>query len=196
MLSSVIAAAIFLAFATGVRRGELLGLRWRDVDLERARLSVVQAVEQVRGVVKKGVALKEPKTSHGRRTIALSPAAVAELRRHRAEQAKERLKLGLGKVEGNLVFTTALGEVIAPNAFSKAFAAIVARVGIPRCRVHALRHTHITELLRAGVHPKIASERAGHSSVAMTLDTYSHAVPSMQEDAALRIEGTLRALLD
>jgi integrase len=114
---------------------------------------------------------------------------------HRIKQLEERLLLGLGKDEQGLVFAQSTGEVINPRNFSKEFARIVRRAGVPSITFHGLRHTHITGLLQAGVHPKIACERAGHSSVALTMDLYSHVVEGMQQDAALRIDDALRKVL-
>jgi len=183
---------IFIALATGLRRGELLALRWCDLDLDRGNLTVARALEQTRD----GLRFKAPKTKRSRRTITLSPSAIELLRNHRAQQAKERLALGLGKDSRGLVFTRLDGSLMNPKSFSKDFARLVKKTGIRRVTFHGLRHTHFTNLLREGVHPKIASERAGHASVAITLDIYSHAVPGLQEDAALRIDGALRQLLE
>jgi len=182
---------IFLALATGLRRGELLALRWRDIDLVGATLRVLHSLEQT----DEGLRFKAPKTKRSRRTIALPASAVEILTAHKAAQAEERLRLGLGKDERGLVFTQPGGEPVSPDNFSKEFARLVARAGIRRITFHGLRHTHLTNLLREGVHPKVACERAGHASVAITLDIYSHVVPGLQEDAALRIDAALRRAL-
>ena len=184
-------APIFLAFATGLRRGELLALRWCDVDLPGRSLRVVQSLEQTKG----GLRFKAPKTKRSRRNIALSPSVVEVLKHHKAEQAKERLLLGLGKDERGLVFAQNTGDILNPRNFSKEFARVVKRAGVRPITFHGLRHGHITALLQVGVHPKVASERAGHSSVALTMDLYSHVVEGMQEDAALRIDAGLRKVL-
>jgi integrase len=113
------------------------------------------------------------------------------LRDHKTKQAEERLLLGLGK--GELLFTRVDGDPIHPDTFTSWVARVTKRAGVSHIMpVHGLRHTHITALLRANVHPKVASERAGHSSVGFTLDRYSHVIPSLQEDAALRIDAALR----
>jgi integrase len=182
---------IALALATGLRRGELLALRWSDVDLEAGSLRVVQSLEQT----DEGLRFKAPKTKRSRRTIALPAAAVELLQRHKAEQAKERLALGIGKNTGGLVFTQISGEPVKPDAFTKEFGRLVKRAGVQPITFHGLRHTHITNLLQVGVHPKVASERAGHASVAITLDVYSHVTAGMQEDAAARIDAGLRSVL-
>jgi integrase len=182
---------VFLTLGTGLRRGEVLGLRWTDLDLDRRIMTVIQALEQTRA----GLSFKAPKTSRSRRTIALSPSLVEALQTHRAQQAAERLALGMGRDPVGLVFTKIDGDPIWPDSLTKTFANLVAKADIPRITFHGLRHTHATDLLRAGVHPKIASERLGHASISITMDTYSHALPGMQEDAAQRIDAALRAAL-
>jgi integrase len=120
---------------------------------------------------------------------------VEELQAHRARQAAERLALGMGRDPAGLVFTRIDGDPIWPDSVTKEFGRIVQRAKVQPITFHGLRHTHATDLLRAGVHPKITSERLGHSSIAITMDTYSHAVPGLQDDAALRIDAALRATL-
>jgi integrase len=182
---------VFLALGTGLRRGEVLGLRWSDVDLERRALTVAQSLEQT----KAGLRFKTPKTKRSRRTIALSPSLVEVLLAHRARQAADRLALGMGRDPAGLVFTRIDGDPIQPDSVTKMFARIVLRAKIRPISFHGLRHTHSTDLLRAGVHPKITSERLGHASIAITMDTYSHAIPGLQEDAAQRIDAALRRAL-
>jgi len=179
---------ILVALGTGLRRGEVLGLRWSDVSLERRTLTVAQSLEQVKGQLR----FKVPKTRRSRRTIILSPSLVEELQAHHVRQAAERLALGMGRDPAALVFSRIDGDPVQPDSVTKMFARIVARAGVRPISFHALRHTHATDLLRAGVHPKIASERLGHASIAITMDTYSHAIPGLQEDAAQRIDAALR----
>jgi integrase len=152
---------------------------------------VVQSLEQTDA----GLRFKAPKTKRSRRTIALSESAVEVLQRHKIGQLEERLQLGLGKDDRGLVFAEITGEPLIPDNFTRKFARLVKRAKVRPITFHGLRHTHITNLLREGVHPKIASERAGHASVAITLDVYSHAVPGLQEDAAQRIDASLRKIL-
>ncbi len=113
------------------------------------------------------------------------------LRKHKVAQAEERLSLGLGRDKDALLFATLEGAPLSPRSISQAFAHVVSRAKVPRVGLHALRHAHMTMLLKAGVHPKVASERAGHSSVAFTMDVYSHVLPGLQEDAAERIDSWL-----
>ncbi len=188
--STRIYVSIFLALATGVRRGELLALRWSDIDLNAGALTVRRSLEQTRS----GLRYKTPKSARSRRTVALSASVVEALQGHRLRQLEERLLLGLGRNENDLVFARLDGEPIAPNTFTSWFARIAKRAGVP-ISFHGLRHTHVTDLLRANVHPKVASERAGHSSVGFTLDRYSHVVPGLQEEAAMRIDAALRKVL-
>jgi integrase len=177
-------AAYLLASTSGLRRGELLGLRWRDLDLSGGRLSVTQTLVSVNYAV----TFSSPKTAKGRRSVALDPATVAALRAHRVAMLEERLSLGLGApTDDGLVFTALDGEPLHPAQFSDRFDRLVKAAGVPRIRLHDLRHTHATLALQAGVHPKVVSERLGHSTVAMTLDIYSHAIPAMQEEAAAKV---------
>lgn len=172
-------AAYVLAATTGMRRGEVLGVRWQDVDLDQGRLSISQTLV----AVGRDVHFSEPKTARGRRMIALDPHTTRSLRAHRERQMFERAVAGR-YVDHDLVFAEADGSPLSPDAFSEAFWRHAASANLPRIRFHDLRHTHATMALAAGVHPKVVSERLGHASVAFTLDTYSHAIPAMQETAA------------
>jgi integrase len=177
---------VLLALATGLRRGELLGLAWTNTDLDAGLAHVVQVVEET----KAGVRIKpQPKTTNGRRTVTLPQAAIEALRQHKAAQAEECLRLGLAKPD--LLFPR---WARSPAVFSTAFTRMASRIGI-KAGVHALRHTHITDLLAAGMHPKVVSERAGHSSVAFTLQRYAHVLPGMQEAAARQVDVALRRAL-
>lgn len=176
-------AAILLASSTGVRRGELLGLQWSDLDLDAATLSIRRALVAVGYEVR----MSEPKTRRARRVIALDTHTVGVLRQHRAIQAKERLAWGPAWTDTGHVFTREDGALIHPDSFTKLFDRLVRGSGLARIRLHDLRHSHATLALQAGVHPKVVSERLGHASVGITLDTYSHAIPAMHEEAAERI---------
>jgi integrase len=181
---------VVLAVTTGMRRGEALALRWRDLNLEARSLSVAQTLEETEA----GLAFKAPKTEHSRRTITLPLLTAEVLKRHRVRQAEHRLRAGKAYADGDLVCCNELGEPLSPHHVSQVFAKLALRLNLP-IRFHDLRHSHISHLLAAGVHPKVASERAGHASVSITLDVYSHLIPGMQEDAANRIDAALRAHL-
>ncbi len=180
-----------LAVTTGMRRGEILGVRWQDLDFDAGTLSVRQSLEQTN----RGIAFKQPKTQKGRRVVALPQITVEALRRHRVEQAKQKLLLGPGYQDRDLVCARADGLPWPPDSLTSSFSALVRKVGLLRVRFHDLRHTHATQLLRQGIHPKVVSERLGHSTVGITLDVYSHVLPSMQEEAARRIDASLRMAL-
>lgn len=169
-----------LAAHTGMRRGELLGLCWADVDLDGGVLSVRRSLVESGGV--RGI--QEPKTASGRRTIALDAPSIAALRVHRARQIEQRLKTGPHWQDHDAVFTSAIGTPLQPSHTDRRFHALVARAGVPRIPFHGLRHTHATLLMKHGVNPKVVSERMGHAGIAITLQTYSHVLPQMQQEAA------------
>ena len=179
---------IHLALFTGLRRSELLGLRWQDLDLNRGTLSVSQVMHHLRDG---RIVYEEPKTEKSRRLVALSPVAVLALRGHRDRQEGDRDMLGMALDSGSLVFGHADGSPLLPNTVTHAFIKIVRRAGLGGVRLHDLRHTHASVMLRQGVHPKIVQERLGHSSISITLDVYSHVVPGLQEAAALQFEQEL-----
>jgi integrase len=180
-----LSAAYRLAAMTGVRRGELLGLRWRDVDLDAGRVSIVQTLVGKRQ-------LSKPKTDKGQRNIALDTGTVAALREHRKRQLEERLAWGPAyQDQHDLVFCREDGSPLWPQSLSRAFERHAKQARLPAIRFHDLRHGHATLALLAGVHPKVVSERLGHASVGITLDTYSHAIPAMQADAAAKVAGLL-----
>jgi integrase len=174
-------AAWQLAALTGMRRGEVLGLSWADIDLDASRLAVRRSLISSDYEIK----VSEPKTEKGRRVVALDPAMVAALRDHQGRQLLERAAMG-GDWDNalDLVFTREDGSPIHPQAFSEMFEKHVKDSKLPKLSLHGLRHTHATIALRAGVHPKVVSERLGHASVAFTLDVYTDSLPDMQETAA------------
>jgi integrase len=173
-------AAFRLAALTGMRRGEVLGLRWSDVDFATARLSIQRA----RLSVAYEVILSEPKTTKSRRSIALDAQTVAELRNHRKRQLEERLAAGKLWHDSDDLFSDELGRPIHPDRFTKMFVKLVESSGIERLTPHGLRHTHATIALQADRNAKVISERLGHSNVSTTLDIYSHVVPEMEQDVA------------
>jgi integrase len=174
-----------LAACCGLRRGEVCGLRWSDIDLDGGdafgpHLRVRQTLVEVDYVL----TVSEPKTAKSRRVVALDPTVVAVLRRHRTRQHKDRLACGPAYADHDLVLARVDGAPVQPSNFVQVFARRVGEAGVPHIRFHDLRHTHATLSLQAGIHPKIVSERLGHSTAAFTLDIYSHAVPSLQAEAA------------
>ena len=175
-------AAWHVSAMTGMRRGEVLGLRWVDLDLDAARIHVRQALLSVAYEL----VVSTPK-NHRARVIDLDPGTVDQLRLHRERQIEEGAEWGSDYQSRGLVFCKENGEPLHPQTYSQAFERIVARTGLPRVRLHDLRHTHATIALRAGVPTKIISERLGHESPAFTLKQYAHVIPGMQADAALAI---------
>lgn len=174
-------ALYVLAVTTGMRQGELLALKWQNVDLDGATLHVRATVAQTAAGK---YTFSEPKTARGRRRIPLQPIAVEALRRHRARQNEERIALGAAWRDQGLIFTDALGELLkGPQVLRAQFYPLLARAGLPRIRFHDLRHTTATLLLQLEKHPKMVSELLGHSTISITLDTYSHALPDMVRGA-------------
>jgi len=181
-------APVVIALATGARRGETLALRWRNVDLDRGAIRIVESLEQTAA----GLRFKAPKNGRGR-TVTLPVFAVGELRRLKREQAENLLMLGIRQTGETLVCARADGAPLQPVALTHLFTRLIEHMAdLPRVRFHDLRHTHATQLLLAGVHPRIAQERLGHSTVVLTLDLYSHVTATMQEDAAAKIDEVFR----
>jgi integrase len=179
---------VLVAVTTGLRRGELLGLGSSDLDLKAGTLTVNQSMERIKGQI----AFKAPKTKTSRRSITLPAVTIQALHEHHLDQAEARLKLGLGRDPRGLVFTRADGQQLDPDSLSKAFGRLVAAADVTPITLHGLRHTHISHLLMDGVHVKVVSERAGHANVNITLSVYAAYIPSMQADAALRVDAWLR----
>jgi integrase len=175
----------YLALTTGMRRGELLGLRWSDVDLDARTLSVARTLS--RGKTSR-LEVGEPKTAAGRRRVALPAAAVLRLRRHQTRQKSVWLEVGPAYADRNLVFATPDGRPIHPNTLARGFTRLVNRAEVGKIRFHDLRHTSATLLLASGEHPKVVQERLGHASISETLDRYSHVSADMQQRAAARFD--------
>jgi integrase len=173
-----------LASMTGLRRGEVCGLRWADVDLDGARVQVRHQLNMVSGRV---VASERPKSDHGRRTVDLDAGTVAVLRRHRAVQLERRLAIGSGWRDSDLVFCGPAGAPLNPDAVSKAFHRRARACGVPAIRFHDLRHTHCAHLIAAGRNPREISQRLGHASVSFTLDRYGHLMPEAGAEAAAAV---------
>jgi integrase len=162
-----------LALTTGMRQGELLGLRWEDVNFENKTISVCQTVQSIHGRVRIG----QPKTASSRRTIALSSFGLSVLKDYKRETNRE-----------GLIFTTSKGTPISPRNLLRHFYKVREKAQLPDIRFHDLRHTAATFLLKENVHPKIVQEMLGHSSIILTLDTYSHIIPDIQKEAANKMD--------
>lgn len=178
-------AAFVLSATTGMRRGELMGLRWRDVDLDAGRLSIVSTITTVNGRAVES----STKTNKSRRRISLDAGTLEVLREHQDRQSAEREHAGKLWTASGLVFTREDGTALHPDRFSHLFVRLSRKAGLPAIRLHDLRHTYATLALEAGVHPKIVSERLGHATTGITLDLYSHVAPSMDQQAAETIAG-------
>lgn len=183
-----IRATWHLAAYTGMRRGEILGLRWTDLDLNAASLIVRQTIV----LVDSRPTFDTPK-SHEARVIDLDPDTVMALRGHRSRQAQERLAWGPGYADTGLVFTKEDGCLIHPDRLSQLFEQSVRRSLVRRITLHSLRHTHATILLAAGVPVKVVSERLGHSDPAFTMRIYQHVLKGMQSSAAALFASVIRA---
>jgi integrase len=180
---------VSLALATGLRRGELLGLQWGDIDLDAGTLRVERSLEET----KEGLRLKSPKTKSERRNIALPSGSVDMLRALKVQQMEIRLALGLGKPDAEtLVFSDIEGRLLKPHTISRAWRRVVAAKKLPAVTFHALRHTHASMLINAGVDILTISRRLGHSKASVTLDVYGHLIGGADEAAALAIEGVLK----
>jgi integrase len=180
---------IYTAISTGLRQAELLGLRWRDIDLDMCSLSVAQTLYKRRGTC----AFKEPKTRGSRRRVSMTPKLALFLREHRRQREVDYLEAG--KVLGldDLVFANAEGKPTDPSMLSHEFSLIAKGAGLGRVRFHDLRHTFASIALLRGAKPKVISEALGHSSVAFTMDTYSHIISGMQDDMMALLDDVLPA---
>jgi integrase len=178
---------ILLSLATGARRGEVCALCWRHVDLDRGHIRVIESLKQTSCGIVRG-----PTKSSKSRVVTLPASTIEELRGWRREQAEQLLRLGLRQGPDTPVCTQPDGSPIGPDVLTRFFRRIAKRLGLP-IRLHSLRHTHATALLLAGVHPKVAQERLGHSSIAITMNVYSHVTDRLQDDAAARIDDWMRS---
>lgn len=181
-------ASFVLGATTGMRRGEVLGLFWRDLDLETGRLAVVHTITTVNGKAIESTT----KTKKSRRRVSLDSVTLDVLRAHRERQELERKDVGSAWHDTGLVFTREDGTALHPDGYSHMFTGLVRKAGVTPIRLHDLRHTHATLALEAGVHPKIVSERLGHATVGITLDLYSHVTPSMDGEAAEKVASLLQ----
>jgi integrase len=169
-----------LLLFTGMRPGEAFGLKWSDLEGNKIRIqrAVVESHE------KGGYTLGEPKTKRSKRTITLEESTVQVLRAHKARQAGEILAAGEAYDRQDFIFANPTGAFLNIHAVDTRWETSVRKSGLPRITLYGCRHTHATMLLTAGLNPKIVSERLGHASIVITLDTYSHVLPDMQDEVA------------
>jgi integrase len=179
-----------LALSTGMRQGELLGLKWNDIDLDAGKLHIHRSLQYQRG---SGLVFVLPKTAKSRRPIKLGNRTVDALKAHRKKQLENRLKAGSLWKEQDLVFPTEMGAPHDPSWQYKVFKKAVEDAGLRSIRFHDMRHTAATLLLSKNVHVKVVSEMLGHSSITITLNTYSHFVPSLHDQAADVMDSLLSA---
>jgi integrase len=178
-------ALFYTALFTCMRRSELLALRWQDVDFILSQVCVSRSLHCLRGG---SVVFRPTKTAKGRRAIALSPSAFMVLREHREKQEVHRAMIGIPLTDDDLVFSHLDGKPLLPNTVTHAWIKLVRWTGLKPIRLHDARHTHASIMLKQGIHPKIVQERLGHANIAVTLDTYSHVIPGLQEAAAKRFD--------
>ncbi|OFW72092.1 MAG: hypothetical protein A2Y55_12560 [Actinobacteria bacterium RBG_16_68_12] len=171
---------VAIAIATGMRRGEILALRWSDLDEDRGIAQVRRSIQPTRS----GLVYEDPKTRRSRRAVVLPGFLRPYLDRQREDQTRRRSEAGATWAENDLVIDRGDGSPLNPDTLSSGWAGFLRRAGLPHVRFHDLRHAHATLMLQQGVHPKIVSERLGHASIGITLDTYSHVLPAMQAEAA------------
>lgn len=188
-----LAALWTLAVYSGLRQSELLGLRWGDVDFEARCVTVRRILRRVQNIKDTEPAFAEPKTHKSRRTVALPSEALVALHAHKAQQNSERLAAGDDWANHGLVFSSHIGTPLSARNVLRDYKRALARAGLSQSyRFHDLRHAHATLMLRAGVPMKVASERLGHSNISITMDLYTHAVQSMDIEAAEQVQRALR----
>jgi integrase len=181
-----------LALGTGARRGELLALRWRDIDFDSRRLTIEQALEQT---AEHGIRTKETKTKHARRTISLPAHIVAELRAHHAAQAEQRLALGMGRAPEDATVLAGLdGKPLSPDTVSKQWERTMDALGRPEITLHSLRHTHASMLIASGMDILTISRRLGHANPTVTLNVYGHLIAGSDDKAAQIMEAAFGAV--
>jgi integrase len=174
-----------LLATTGLRLGEALGLLWSDIDFTGSRLIVNRALQRQPGV---GYVFVEPKTARSRRTVYLAPGTLAVLTEHRRRQVEDQLAAGPEWNDTRLVFASPVGRPVDGTWTTKWFHRALGQAHAPRIRIHDLRHTAASHLLRRGVHPKVVQELLGHSTISLTLDTYSHVAPALHAEVARHME--------
>lgn len=185
-------AAFILALGSGIREGELLALRWKNVNLKESIIRITESLKRVRNFdnnseAKTMLIFQEPKTESGKRIIPLPDNVLTELKEHRKRQFEEKLKAGALYEDNDLVFCTEIGRVLEPRNFLRTFYNLVKKADMTHFNFHALRHTYATRLLEANEHPKVVQEILGHSDITLTLNTYSHVMPEIKMAAAQKL---------
>ena len=178
-------ALICTAIFTGMRRAELLGLRWQDVDTNMGTISIQQTLQRLPD---QGFFYTEPKSQKSRRQVLIPPVLVEIVKEHRRRQLENKVRLGGEYQNHGLVFPKQDGRPEDPSNISHRFKALVDRLGLSGLRFHDLRHLHATILLAQGIHPKVVQERLGHQTVTLTLDTYSHVIPTIQKEVVEKLQ--------
>lgn len=180
---------LYVAVGTGLRQGELLGLKWADCDLDARQAHIQRALQYQPG---EGDVFRSPKSAHSRRNIALSTETVRALRDHRTRQLEHRLQAGAAYADQDLVFPDVDGSPLSPTKIWKRFPKLVKAAGVGPLRFHDLRHTAATLMFKAGIHQRIVADRLGHASTSLTMDVYSHVTPDMQREAAEAMDAILK----
>jgi integrase len=186
--STQIATLFWVAVTTGLRQGEILGLKWSDLDWDTRRIHVQRQVQRRKG---EGLVFCEPKSASGRRVIVLGQSTIDKLREYKNIQQHERMLAGDKWQEHDLMFPSPIGKPLDPSNIVKAYKHSLKAAGLPEIRFHDLRHSAATLMLQQGINPKIVQERLGHSDISLTLNTYSHVLPHMQEEAAEKMDELL-----
>jgi integrase len=181
----------WVAVTTGLRQGEILGLKWSDLNGETRRIHIQRQVQRRAG---EGLVFCEPKSASGRRVIVLGQSIIEKLRSYKNTQEKDRMRMGNKWQENDLIFPSPIGTPLDPSNVVKAYKRSLEKAGLPKLRFHDLRHTAATLMLQEDINPKIVQERLGHSDISLTLNTYSHVLPHMQEEAAEKMDELLTVI--
>ena len=179
-------AAFVTLLGTGLRRGELLALKWDNVNLKEG---IIAVKENLVWIAKKGFVFQPPKTEKSKRVVPLPDDVLAELKRHKVRQAEEKLKIGAAYQDNGLVFCTEIGTPIIPRNFERKYKALLKKAGLTGVKLHSLRHTYATRLLELGENLKVVQELLGHSRISVTADIYSHVSPELKRGAAAKLNG-------